>query len=61
MVLVRFIALGLLIAFGVCMGLYTLTGEPIWRRRGFEILKWLVVIGMLFFGVLILERAAVFL
>jgi hypothetical protein len=46
--------------FLVCMVLFAVTKDPIWRHRGVFILKWGVVLGLVFFGLLILRRAAVF-
>ena len=43
-----------------CMAMHTLTGEPAWRGRAIQVLKWGVVVGLAFFGLLILRRAAVF-
>ena len=42
------------------MGLHVLTGQTIWRQRAMQILKWGVVAGLCFFGLIILRRAAVF-
>ena len=56
----RLLTLLLLGSFGVCMVLHTLTGEAIWRQRARQVLKWGVVLGLSFFGLLILRRAAVF-
>jgi hypothetical protein len=53
-----FTVLGL--GFLLCMGAFTLTGEPVWRQRALLALRWGVVLGLLFFGLLILRRAAVF-
>jgi hypothetical protein len=36
------------------------TGDPVWRQRGMNLLRWGVVIGLLAFGGVILRRAAVF-
>jgi hypothetical protein len=47
-------------SFLICMVLHTTTGEPIWRQRAIQVLKWGVVLGLVFFGLLILRRAAVF-
>lgn len=56
----RLLALLLIGGFVICMVLHTLTGEPIWRQRAMQVLKWGVVLGLSFFGLLILRRAAVF-
>ncbi len=60
MALFRLLFIALVVAFGVCTLLHRTTGEPIWRRRGREVLKWGVVVGLLAFGMVILRRAAVF-
>ena len=46
--------------FLLCMVAYTLSGDMVWRQRAMQIVKWAVVLGMCFFGLLILRRAAVF-
>ena len=55
--------LTLLIAGGFlgCMVMHTLTGEAIWRQRALQVLRWAVVLALVFFGLLILRRAAIFL
>ncbi len=58
--LIRLAVLGLVAGFVVCMVLHRSTGNPIWRQRAMEILKWGVVLGLLGFGGFILRRAAVF-
>lgn len=60
MVLFRFLAMGLALAFLLNMAVFTLTGDAQWRRRAMLSLKWGVVLGLCFFGLLILRRAAVF-
>ncbi len=60
MVLFRFLAVGLGLAFLLNMAVFTLTGQPQWRVRAMLCLKWGVVLGLCFFGLLILRRAAVF-
>lgn len=60
MILFRTFAMFLGLGFLLCMAAHTLTGEPIWRQRAFKCLKWGVVLGLCFFGLLILRRAAVF-
>ena len=60
MVLFRSAALWLLLAFLACAALERLTGDAIWRQRGRQVLKWGVVMGMVFLGVLALRRGAVF-
>lgn len=60
MVLFRALAVVLALAFLLNMAVFTITGEPIWRRRAMLSLKWGVVLGLCFFGLIVLRRAAVF-
>jgi len=60
MVLFRAIFMVLALAFLLGMAAFTITGEQIWRQRALMALKWGVVVGLGFFGLLILRRAAVF-
>ncbi|RZL11223.1 MAG: hypothetical protein EOP40_03485 [Rubrivivax sp.] len=60
MVLFRWLFLLMALAFLLCMAAYTVTRAPIWRQRAISILKWTVVLGLGFFGLFILRRAAVF-
>ncbi|MFM2054659.1 MAG: hypothetical protein RL456_2696 [Pseudomonadota bacterium] len=53
-VLVFFLMVAGLLSFGV----YLATGQAAWRRRGIVIVKWTVIAGLAFFGVLLLERLA---
>jgi hypothetical protein len=53
---------GLLVLAGIlCVAAYLATGNPVWRTRGFVILKWTVLAGLGFFAVILLERLAVLL
>ena len=53
---------GLLLFAGLmCFALYIGTRQNIWRRRGLVIIKWTVLAGLGFFGVLLLERLAMLL
>lgn len=53
---------GLLLLSGLlCFAMYIATSQVIWRHRGLTIVKWTVLAGLGFFGVLILERLAVML
>jgi len=61
MVLFRAFFVVLALAFLLCMAAFTITGEPVWRQRAMIALRWGVVLGLCFFGLLILRRAAVFL
>jgi hypothetical protein len=56
MVLFRFTIFFLLLAAGVCFAFYIGTGQPRYRTWGLKILKWAVIAGLGFFGVLVLER-----
>ncbi len=57
-----FRGLTLLLVFGfvLSMAAHTLTGDAIWRQRAMQLLKWGVVLALIFFGSFILRRAAVF-
>ncbi len=53
---------GLLLLAGLlCFAMYIATRNPRWRQRGLVLVKWTVLAGLGFFGVLILERLAVLL
>ena len=56
MVLFRFIVFFLLIAAGVSFAFYVGTGQQRFRAYGIRLLKWAVMAGLGFFGVLVLER-----
>jgi hypothetical protein len=58
MLLFRWIVLLSLIGAGVCFAFYTGTGQERFKRYGLIVLKWTVLAGLGFFGVLILERLA---
>ncbi len=60
MILFRWMVLLMALAFVLCMAAYTVTRQPVWRARGMTTLRWMVVLGLGFFGLLILRRAAVF-
>lgn len=51
----------LMVAAIVCFACYIGTSDPVWRRRGWVIVKWTVLAGLGFFAVLILERLALML
>ena len=59
MLIARWIIGLLLLAALVCFALYIGTGQMHWRRLGMVIVKWTVIAGLGFFGVLILERLAI--
>jgi hypothetical protein len=56
MLLFRWLLLLLLIAAGVCFAYYIATGQPRYKHWGIVILKWVLLSGLGFFGVLVLER-----
>lgn len=58
MLVFRWAILLLLLAAGVCFAFYAGTGQPRFKRWGLVILKWTVLAGLGFFGVLVLERLA---
>jgi hypothetical protein len=58
MLLFRWAIFVLLIAAGVSFAFYAGTGQVRFRQFGLVILKWTVLAGLGFFGVLILERIA---
>ncbi|HET6789649.1 MAG TPA: hypothetical protein VFH49_16925 [Aquabacterium sp.] len=60
MALVRLLVMAMGLGFLLCMGMFTLSGEPVWRQRAIQILKWAVVLGLCFVGLFVLRRAAVF-
>lgn len=56
MLLVRWLVLLLLLAGLGCLGVSLLNGDARLRRLGVVLIKWTVVAGLVFFGVLIVER-----
>ncbi|HEY9095869.1 MAG TPA: hypothetical protein VIN35_09005 [Hydrogenophaga sp.] len=56
MLLFRFVVFFLLLAAGVSFAFYIGTGQPRFRQYGVRLLKWAVMAGLGFFGVLVLER-----
>jgi hypothetical protein len=58
MIILRLVFGLLLLAGLLCFGMYLVTRQPVWRQRGFVIVKWTVVAALGFFAVLILERLA---
>ena len=46
----------LLLLAGLCVALYATTGDLRYKRWGIVILKWTVLAGLGFFGVLIFDR-----
>jgi hypothetical protein len=56
MQLVRGLIYFLLLTAGVCFALYAATGNTRYKRWGLITLKWTVLAGLGFFGVLIFDR-----
>lgn len=56
MLLVRWLVLLLLVSGLICLGVSLLNGDLRLRRVGTLLIKWTVVAGLVFFGVLIVER-----
>ena len=56
MQLVRGLIYFLLLTAGVCFALYAATGDQRYKRWGLITLKWTVLAGLGFFGVLIVDR-----
>ena len=53
---------GLLLLAGIlCFAMYVGTQDRRWLQRGLVIVKWTVLAGLGFFGVIVLERLAVLL
>ena len=61
MMLFRLLVGLLLAAAALCFALSIATGQAHWRRKGVVIVKWVVLAGLAFFAVLILERLALML
>ncbi len=60
--LIARLVIGLLLFSAVlCFAVSIATGQLRWRRMGIIIIKWTVIAGLVFFGVLILERLALLL
>ena len=56
MIIVRSLIYFLLLTAGVCFALYATTGDLRYKRWGLVTLKWTVLAGLGFFGVLIFDR-----
>jgi hypothetical protein len=60
--LIARLVIGLLLFSAVlCFAVSIATGQVRWRRMGIIIIKWTLIAGLAFFGVLILERLALLL
>jgi len=60
MLLLRTAAFLVFLGFLVCMTLYKVTGNPVWRERAMLPVKWGLVLLMAFAAVWVLRRAALF-
>ena len=58
MLLFRWVLMLLLLAAAISFAFYAGTGQPRFKRFGLVILKWMVIAGLCFFAVLVLERVA---
>jgi len=58
MLLFRWAIMLALLTAGVCFAFYAATADLRYRRFGLLTLKWAVIAGLGFFGVLVLERLA---
>ncbi len=56
MLLFRWLILLLLLGAIASFALYAGTGQPRFKRYGLLVLKWMLVAGFIFFGVLIVQR-----
>ena len=56
MIIVRGLIYFLLLTASVCFALYATTGDVRYKRWGLVTLKWTVLAGLGFFGVLIVDR-----
>lgn len=59
MLIARWILLLLGLAAIVSFAMYIGTGQTRYRHYGLVIIKWVVIAGLAFFGVLVLERLAI--
>ena len=60
MVLFRALGVILALSFLLNMAVFTVTGQPRWRQWAMLSLRWGVVLGLCFIGLIVLRRAAVF-
>jgi hypothetical protein len=52
----RAILLLMLVGGAACFVMYIATGHARWRAWGLQLVKWTVIAGLVFFGVLVVER-----
>ena len=60
MVLFRILGMILALSFLLNMAVFTVTKQPRWRQWAMLSLRWAVVLGLCFVGLIVLRRAAVF-
>jgi hypothetical protein len=57
MLLFRFAIVALLLAAGVSFAFYIGTGQERFKTLGIKLVKWAIMAGLGFFGIMVLERA----
>lgn len=57
MLLFRFAIVALLLAAGVSFAFYIGTGQERYKLLGIKLVKWAIMAGLGFFGIMVLERA----
>jgi hypothetical protein len=57
MLLFRFAIVALLLAAGVSFAIYIGTGQERFKTLGIKLVKWAIMAGLGFFGIMVLERA----
>ena len=58
MAFLRGLVLLLLVGSAICFACFAITGQARFKRYGLLVLRWTLLGGFVFFGVLILERIA---
>ena len=56
MLLFRFAIVALLLAAGVSFAIYIGTGQERFKTLGIKLVKWAIMAGLGFFGIMVLER-----
>ena len=56
MLFLRAVVLLLLVTGVACFAVYAVTGSLQYRRVGIRLVKWTIVAGLVFFGVLFIDR-----
>lgn len=59
MLLLRLVAILVVVAIGVGIALFLLTGNRKYRKFALQLLKWAVIFALLVFALLVLERLVV--